>query len=302
MATVLIAGGTGLIGRRLSELLEQKGFEVLHLSRNKNLEAKYPAYEWNLFQQTIDMEAIEKADYIINLAGAGIADKPWTANRKKVIIESRTQSNALLLKAVKGSKKPPKAYIASAAIGIYGDRGDTLLTEESTPGQKGFLAESCRQWEAAINEWKTTAIRTVGIRIGLVLANEGGALPKLTMSLPVGVAPYFGNGKAWYSWIHINDLARIFVQAIEDESLEGYYNGVAPKPVQNKDLVQAVVSAKKAKAVLIPTPAFALRIALGEMADTVLSSSKVSSQKIEQAGFIFDHPDIESALGNLFAK
>lgn len=300
MATVLIGGGTGLIGSRLSELLQIEGHTVLHLSRSKNLEAKYPAYEWDLHRQSIDMEAVEQADYIINLAGAGIADKPWTSDRKQIIIESRTKSNALLRKAALERSTPPKAYIASAAIGIYGDRGDTLLTEDSEPGQSGFLAESCLAWEAAIKDWIPTGIRTVGIRIGLVLANKGGALPKMKMSLPVGVAPYFGNGQAWYSWIHIDDVARLFIHALENEEMAGFYNGVAPHPVRNKTLVKAMVDAKNAKALLVPAPAFALRLGMGEMADAVLSSARVSADKTEATGFDFAYPKVEDAFQALF--
>ncbi|GAB5551460.1 MAG: TIGR01777 family oxidoreductase [Saprospiraceae bacterium] len=295
MATILIAGGTGMIGSRLSELLSIEGHQVLHLSRTKDLEATYPAYQWDLDKGTIDASAIEQADYIINLAGAGIADKPWTENRKKAIIESRTQSNWLLLQAVQAAKNPPKAFIAGAAIGIYGDRGDTLLTEESSPGNTGFLAESCILWESAINEWNKTAIRTVGIRIGLVLANEGGALPKMKMSLPVGVAPYFGDGQQWYSWIHIDDVCRIFIHAIENDNLSGYYNGVAPNPLRNKALMQVLLKVK-GKGITVPAPAFALKIAMGEMAEVVLSSARVSSDKIQDTGFTFNYETAEAAF------
>ena len=295
MATILIAGGTGLIGKRLSELLSIEGHQVIHLSRTEDLEATFPAYKWDLQEQTIDHRAIEQADYIINFAGAGIADKPWTENRKTVIIESRTKSNALLLKAVQAAEKPPKAYIASAAIGIYGDRGDDLLTEESHPGSTGFLAESCIQWEAAINAWQSTNIRTVGIRIGVVLANDGGAFPKMKMSLPVGVVPYFGDGQQWYSWIHIDDICRIFIHAIENESMSGYYNGVAPHPLRNKALMEALVKAK-GKGLTVPAPAFALKLAMGEMAEVVLSSAKISAEKILETGFTFNYPTAESAF------
>lgn len=295
MATILIAGGTGMIGSRLSELLSIEGHQVLHLSRTEDLEATYPAYQWDLNKGTIDASAITQADYIINLAGAGIADKPWTENRKRIIIDSRTQSNALLLRAVQASDKPPKAYIAGAAIGIYGDRGDTLLTEESSPGSSGFLAESCLHWEASINEWNKTDIRTVGIRIGLVLANEGGALPKMKLSLPVGVAPYFGDGQQWYSWIHIDDVCRIFIHAIENENLSAYYNAVAPHPLRNKALMQALLKVK-GKGITVPAPAFALKIAMGEMAEVVLSSAKVSADKIIETGFTFNYETAEAAF------
>lgn len=302
MATILIGGGTGLIGNRLSELLEIEGHTVWHLSRTKDLEAKYPAYEWDLDRQSIDMEAVEQADYLINLAGAGIVDKPWTAGRKKVIIESRTRSNDLLRKAALERSTPPSAYIASAAIGIYGDRGDTLLTEDSEAGQEGFLVESCQQWEASIQDWMSTGIRTVGIRIGFVLSRQGGGLPKMMMSLPIGLAPYFGNGQAWYSWIHIDDLARLFMHALNKEDMQGFYNGVAPHPVRNKELVQEMVNAHPAKAILIPTPAFALRLAMGEMADAILSSARVSANKTEASDFTFNYPEARDAFQALFKK
>ncbi|MEO0339423.1 MAG: TIGR01777 family oxidoreductase [Bacteroidota bacterium] len=302
MSTILIAGGTGLIGNRLSELLTIEGHQVTHLSRTENLSAAYPAYAWDLQKQEIDERAVLQADYIINLAGAGIADKPWSKARKELIISSRTQSTALLLKAIEETKHQPKAYLASAAIGIYGDRGDKLLTEESAVGKKGFLAESCIAWEAAIKEVEATGLRTVTIRIGVVLANGGGAFPKMTMSLPFGVAPYFGFGQQWYSWIHIDDLARMFIYAINQEELDGIYNGVAPHPEKNKALVEKTVKASGKKALVVPTPAFALRVGMGEMADVVLSGAKISSQKIEDVGFEFLYPKLEDALAQLFGE
>ena len=302
MSTILIAGGTGLIGNRLSELLTIEGHQVIHLSRTENLSATYPAYAWDLQKKVIDERAVLQADYIINLAGTGIADKPWTKARKELIISSRTQSTALLLEAIKKTKHQPKAYLASAAIGIYGDRGNELLTEESAAGKKGFLAESCIAWEAAIKEVEATDLRTVAIRIGVVLANSGGAFPKMSMSLPFGVAPYFGFGQQWYSWIHIDDLARMFIHAIQQEDIEGFYNGVAPNPETNKALVEKMVQMSGKKALAVPTPAFALRLGMGEMADVVLSGAKISSQKIEDTGFQFLYPKLEDALKQLFEK
>jgi len=302
MATILIAGGTGLIGTRLSELLSIEGHQVILLSRTQDLNASYPAYEWNLHDQVISKKAVLQSDYIINLAGAGIADKPWTDGRKKIIIESRTKSNELLLKALQSTGHRPKAYIASTAIGIYGDRGETLVNEDSGPGSKGFLVESCQAWEKSVLPFESLEIRTVAIRVGLVLSGKGGALSKMTMSVPMGLAPYFGSGKQWYSWIHIDDICRMFIHAIEDEEMRGFYNGVAPSPVRNKTMMKSIAKVMNKKAMVIPTPSFALRIAMGELADVVLTGAKVSAEKIEQKGFQFLYPQLEDALKHLLKK
>lgn len=302
MAKILIAGGSGMIGTRLSEVLTQQGHQVIHLSRTAAPEATYPRYQWDLGRGIIDPAALEQVDYIINLAGTGIADKPWTKARKKLIIDSRTQSNALIKKAIEEGKVQPKAYLASAGIGIYGDRGDELLSEDSPLGNKGFLPESCKAWEASIRSVALTGVRTIAFRIGLVLSTKGGALPKFTMSLPAGLAPYFGNGQYWYSWIHMDDVVGMFLHAIENEAVEGFYNGVAPNPVRNKDMMKQIVKEKKAKAVLVPTPTLGLRIAMGELADVVLTGSKVSPNKIQSTGFSFKYPDLSGALRALFTQ
>lgn len=301
MAKVLIAGGTGLVGKRLSVLLKEQGYEVIHLSRRENLEAEFPAYRWDVEKQEIDPRAMAEVDYVINLAGAGIADKPWTERRKELIVESRTQSTALLQSAINALAVKPKAYLAASAIGYYGDRGETLLFEDSGPGTQGFLAESCMVWEEAIRKLSSSELRIVAIRIGVVLANGGGAFPKMKMSLPFRVAPYFGNGQQWFSWIHIDDLCGIFIHALENEEVQGFYNGVAPNPHRNKSLTKEMLKASKYKAMLVPTPNLALRAAMGEMADVVLSGSKVSANKIMAAGYEFQFPELAEAFKDLFA-
>jgi len=299
MPTVLIGGGTGLVGSRLSERLEAKGYTVLHLSRTANLAARFPAYHWDVEAGTIDPEAVKQADYVINLAGAGIADKPWTQARKELIISSRTETTALLRRSFTDLEHRPQAFISGAAIGYYGDRGDTVLTEEAQPGE-GFLSESCVAWEKAIEQVSATGIRTVGIRIGVVLTPKGGALEKMLLPLKAGVSTYFGSGKQWYSWIHIDDLCDLFIHALEQGSMQGFYNGVAPNPVRNKELARTLLSASAKKGLVLPAPAFVLRIAMGEMADVVLQSTRVSSEKTEHTGFIFQYPELEPALVDLF--
>lgn len=301
MPTVLIAGGTGLIGTHLSKLLKSRGYQVNHLSRTRDLHAPFPAYQWDLNKGTIDAEAIQTADYVINLAGAGIADKRWTPARKKLIIDSRVESAALLLRAFEEHNHRPKAYISSAAVGYYGDRGAEWLDEEAAPGQ-GFLAESCIAWEKAIQGVAESGLRTVALRIGIVLSTQGGAMEKMMLPMNFAAATYFGDGSQYYSWIHIEDLCRLFIWALENEKAAGFYNAVAPEPVTNKELTTTLGEAMNKPSVLVPAPAFALRLAMGEMADVVLSSARVSSQKVVEAGFKFAFTDLLEAMRDLIRR
>jgi uncharacterized protein len=298
MLTVLIAGGTGLVGTRLSEILRGRGYKVIHLSRHQNLEAKFPAYAWNVEKGTIDENALSQADYVINLAGAGIADKRWTVSRKKIIIESRTQSTALLSRFIKEKSLNIKAYLSASAIGFYGNREDDLMTEES-PAGNGFLVESTIEWEKYVKSIEALNTRTVVFRIGVVLSTKGGALEKMLISFLFRLGVYFGDGKQWFSWIHIEDICNMFVWAIENEKVEGTFNAVAPNPVTNYDLTKAIADAKGGGYLMLPTPEFALRMGMGEMADVVLSSTRVSAQKIENQGFRFQFREILPALRDL---
>lgn len=302
MPTILIAGGTGLAGSRLSQLLKEKNYTVLHLSRTKNLATPFPAYRWDLKEGYIEEEAIEKADYIINLAGAGVADQRWTAARKKLIIDSRVDSTLLLKTYIERKKTPLKAYLSASAVGYYGNRGDQLMKENDPAGDKGFLAESVRIWEEAIKKVKETGVRVVALRIGIVLSTRGGALQKILLPFNFFNGAWFGDGQQWMSWIHIDDLCRMFIEAIENKQLEGFYNGVAPNPARNKDFVFTVKKALRKPALIVPAPEFALRTAMGEMADVVFDSTRVSSEKIEKAGFTFHFPELLPALDDLLRR
>ncbi len=299
MPTVLIGGGTGMIGQRLSELLSEKGYTVFHLSRKQNLKAQYPAYQWNVENGTIDEQAIQKADYIINLAGAGIADKPWTTARKKVITESRTKSTLLLKESVFKYQPNLKAYLSASAIGYYGDRGNEMLTEHSESGQTGFLTKSTLAWEDAIQEVAKLGVRTVGVRIGLVLSTKGGALPKLLLPTKLGTGGYFDSGSQWYAWVHIDDVCRLFIYALENETMSGFYNATAPHPETNKEFTQKLGEALGKRLLMIPAPAFALRLGMGEMADTVLGSARVMPEKTLASGFEFQFPELIPALKDI---
>ena len=301
MKKILIAGGTGLIGSHLSRLLKNRGYEVAHLSRRANPTAEFPAYAWQPEAGTYDKKAFDEADAIINLAGAGIADKLWSAKRKKEIIESRTSGNALIANYLRSEKNKIQAYISASAIGFYDDRGDAMMTEMATAG-KGFLAESTVAWERAIAEVAATGVRTVALRTGVVLSPEGGALQKMLIPFNLRTGVYFGNGRQWTSWIHRDDLCNMFLWALGNPQISGTFNAVAPHPLSNYDLTAAISTAKGGGYLLVPSPAFALRLAMGEMADVVLGSTRVSSQKVENQGFTFHFPEAVAALKDLFSK
>ena len=299
--SVLLAGGTGLVGDRLCQILLQNGYRVMILSRKKFQNGNIPVYEWNIDKGTIDENAILRADYVVNLAGAGIADARWTAERKKLITESRTKSAALLLATFQKLNHFPKAYLSAAAIGFYGNRSDEILDEESSAGE-GFLSESCVAWENAIQTVADAGIRTVAYRTGIVLSTEGGALAETIKPLRFGLASYFGNGKQYYSWIHIDDLCNMFLRGIEDETFSGTYNAVAPNPVSNKEFTKILKHCYPKFSILAPVPSFVMRLILGEMADVVLTSSIVSSAKIEQENFVFQYPELAPALKDLLDR
>lgn len=302
MANILIAGGSGLVGTHLSQMLQAAGHTVLHLSRKRNLKARFPAYAWDLEKKTIEQEAVDQADFIVNLAGAGIADERWTDERKHLIISSRVDSTLLLKAAIERRPTPLKAFISASAVGFYGSRGDNLMAEEDAAGKDSFLAESVSAWEQAVEKIAATGLRTVIVRIGVVLSSQGGALEKMLIPFKFFNATYFGDGQQWMSWIHLDDICRIFIEAIDNEQFSGIYNGVAPHPYRNKDLIAELKIAVGKPAIMLPAPEFVLRAAMGEMADVVFDSTRVSSKKIEATGFKFLFPDLQPALRDLLRR
>ncbi len=299
MPTVLIGGGSGLIGSRLSQHLTDAGYQVRHFSRTPSGAEPYPTFAWDPAGGTWDEQALPGVDYLINLAGAGIADGRWTQARKKQIIDSRTQSTALMGACAEQMDPSPKAFVSASAIGYYGDRGDTLLTEEDEAGE-GFLPESVQAWEQAL--WavrKQTGLRIAAIRIGLVLSVRGGSLEQLLLPVKLFSAPYFGDGRQWMSWIHIDDLCRLFIWAMEHEEVSGPYNGVAPQPVRQLDFMETLAKVWQHPALRFPIPSAFMRLGMGEMAELVLGSTRVSAQKVVDAGFTFSFDELEPALANL---
>ncbi len=295
MKKVLITGGTGLIGKRLSFLLASKGYEVRVLSRSKSPESKYTTFIWNVKDQFIEEEAFQDLDYIIHLAGAGIADKKWSEKRKKEIIDSRVQSTNLLYNTSKRLKTPLKAFISASATGYYGSvTTATIFTETDQPAND-FLGKVCRLWEESIFQFKNDKTRTVALRTGIVLSNDGGALKKMKTPL---VTP-LGDGKQYMPWIHIDDLCEIYIKAIEDEDFEGAYNAIAPEHITNYSFSKAIAKTFKIPFLPIGAPSFILKIVFGKMATIILNGSRVSTGKIEKTGFKFKFKSLDKALKNL---
>ncbi len=299
MPTVLLAGGSGLVGSRLTELLHLRGYSVRLLSRSP----KGPQqFAWDPEKGTIDDAALQEVDYVINLAGAGIADKRWTDDRKQEIIDSRVKSARLLRDSFERLNIRPKAYLAASAIGYYGNSGERRMREIDPPVEDSFMVQCCQAWENASDEVAALGIRTVKFRIGVVLAKEGGALLEFIKPLQFGLGTYFADGRAWYSWIHRNDLCRAFLWAMENEAVVDVYNVVAPQPERNKVLVEKAAHAMGKKALIVPVPAFTLRLALGEMSSVVLNSNLISDDKIRAAGFVFEYPELSGALQHILGK
>jgi len=316
MYTILITGGTGMIGKALTKALLEKDYNVIILTRQPEKQtvgtAKLSYAGWNIPNQTIDKEAIAKSDYIIHLAGARIADKRWTKKRKKQIVDSRVKTGQLLVKALKENANNVKAVISASAIGWYlipnpspqsGEGGRATVFREEDPPANDFLGQTCRQWEESLEPVIQLNKRLVKIRTGIVLSNEGGALPEFIKPLRFGIAPILSNGKQIISWIHIEDLVRIYIAAIENENMNDVYNAVAPGPVSNKELVLQLAKIKRGGFyVPIHVPSFILRLILGEMSVEVLKSAAVSCDKIHFTGFTFLYPSLESALKEIAGK
>ena len=306
MPTILITGGTGLIGKNLTGHLTGKGYEVIILSRKNivNTKNKQVTYAlWNIEKQEIDINALAKSDYIIHLAGAGIADKRWTKKRKQEIVDSRVKSGELLVKALKENPNNVKALISASAIGWYGGSSTLKGTggfKEPVPASEDFLGQTCKKWEETLEPVTYLNKRLVKLRTGIVLSTEGGALPEFIKPLRFGIATILGDGKQVMSWIHIDDLARIYVAAIENENITGVYNAVAPSPVSNKELVLQLAKMEKGS-FFIPVfvPSFILKLVLGEMSIEALKSATVSCDKIKKTGFTFFYPTVHAALEQL---
>ena len=303
METVLITGGTGMIGKALTQALIERGFNVIIYTRQSNDKPKTKndklSYAvWDVNKQSLDKNAFAKADYIIHLAGANFADKRWNENVKREIVSSRVDSAKLIIESLKTIPNKVKTIISASGISWYCADDKKIskpFTETDTPADD-FMADTCRQWEAAIEPASFLGKRLIKFRIGPVLSADGGAYVEFKNPVKFGVAGIIGSGEQIVSWIHIDDLVRAILFSMETEQMEGVYNAVSPKPISIKELILEIARSTGKLFVPIPAPAFALKIVFGEMIGEILKSTTVSSEKLQKAGFIFQYPEIGSAI------
>lgn len=294
---ILITGGSGLVGQRLTELLLGKGYEVAWLGRKPT--DRVHSFLWNIDEWTLESKALKWADAIIHLAGANVAGRRWTAAWKKEILESRTQSTKLLFENLKAHPNHVRTFLAASAVGLYGfSLTDELLTEESKPGPD-FLAQVVKEWEGQVDKISTLEIRTAKLRTGITLSKKGGALVQMANPVKWFIGSPLGSGKQYVSWIHIDDLCNMFIHLLENENLSGAFNASAPLAVTNRELTKAIAHQLNRPLIFPHVPAFVLKIVIGEMADMVLQGSNVSSKKIQNTGFRFSFEKLEDALSDL---
>ncbi|MDB5153371.1 MAG: hypothetical protein JWR54_2122 [Mucilaginibacter sp.] len=296
---ILITGGTGLIGKLITDTLLNRGYEVSHLSRKTGNNPRVKTYLWDVANGEIDEHCIDRVDTVLHLAGTGIAGKRWRDKRKKELIESRVKSIGLIYRLIKSKPNKVNTVISASATGYYGSRGDELLTEESLPNND-FLALCCIAWEKAADEGRSLGLRVLKFRTGVVLHKSGGALPQMAMPVRFGVGAAFGSGKQWIPWIHWQDVVEMYLYGIENIHLTGIYNMAAPQPVTNKQLMKALARQLRRPLWPLKVPSLIFKILLGEMSLLILGSAKVSAQKIENDGFIFKYPGLAEALKAIF--
>ncbi len=295
--TVLITGATGLIGKEIVNQCHAEGINVHYLTTSKsklNTAPNYKGFYWNPNTNDIDHTCFEGVSTIINLVGASIS-KRWTDTYKKEILESRTKTAQLLQDTIKAHNYTIEHVVSASAIGIYPSSSTNYYDETNPEVSKSFLGEVVEHWETAVDGFEKLGCKVAKIRIGLVLAKDGGALPEIVRPIKFGAGAAFGSGKQWQSWIHVEDLAALFVYALQS-NFEGIYNGVAPNAVSNKELTKVAASVLKRPLLLPNIPKFPMKLALGEMHMLLFESQRVSSQKIETEGFRFKYANLRPAL------
>lgn len=300
---VLITGATGLIGREITEICHQKGIGVNYLTTGKDkIEQRedYRGFYWNPATGEIDTACLEKVGAIINLAGENVFQR-WTSASKKRILSSRVNAADLLYKTLQENEHVIGQVISASAIGIYPSSYKKMYFEDEKTVDDSFLGKVVVEWESANNQFEELGLRVAKIRIGLVLAADQGALPQMQKPFKYNAGAALGNGQQWQSWIHVNDLARIFLHAME-HGLTGAYNGVAPNPLRNKDLMREVARSMDKSIWLPNVPGFMLKVMMGEMAEMILSSELAASKKIEESGFSFRFIRLTNALEDLKQK
>ncbi len=300
---VLITGATGLIGGEIVKLCHENGIEVNYLTTSKSKicqEENYKGFYWNPKSQEINKNCFNDVDAIIHLAGATVS-KRWTSTYKKEILNSRKDTTALLINSLKGESHSIKQVVSASAIGVYPDSLSNYYDQTFDKTSDSFLGEVVKVWEAAVDKFSELDIMVSKIRIGLVLSNKGGALKEMVKPIKFGVGAAFGAGKQWQSWIHIYDLANLFLYVLQN-NIAGVYNGVAPNPVNNEELTKTIASVLNKPLFLPNIPKFFMKLVLGDMHTILFESQRVSSKKIENKGFYFKFHHLQPALEDLLKK
>jgi uncharacterized protein (TIGR01777 family) len=291
---IAITGSSGLIGKKLTEYFRQNGHFVVGLVRDRSQQGIY----WNPQSGLTDAEKLNGYDAIIHLAGENLAAGRWTQKRKQQILDSRVAGTALISKTIMGLQHPPRVFISSSAVGYYGDTGSVII-DESAPNGSGFLAAVCRDWENAVNLPADSGVRTVTIRLGMVVAAEGGAMGKLLPVFRAGLGGKNGAGRQYMSWISIDDVVAAIQFLLEKDSARGVFNLVAPNPVTNQEFMKTLAAVLHRPAIF-PVPGLMLKLIFGEMAtETILSGSNVQPAALLREGYQFKHPDLQPALKDL---
>lgn len=299
MSTVLITGGTGLIGKLLCSALHEQGYSIKLLSRTVSSQSTYPTFHWNPDTHQISQDAFKDVDYIVHLAGENIGEQRWSENRKKRILESRMLSGQLLLDTIQQKGIALKGFISASAIGYYGGITSKKIFSEDDGAATDFLGQVCQAWESTAQGVADLGIRTTTLRIGVVLTPTGGALSKLAFPIRLWAGAALGSGRQYLPWIHVDDLIAIISNSIRDEKVSGVYNAVAPQHITNEDMTKQIAQILKRPLLLPRIPGFILKLIMGEMSAIVLEGSRVSSGKIENEGFSFLYPEVDQALKNL---
>ncbi len=298
-SSVLITGGSGLIGRYLTSLFLSEGYTVSHLSRQSNQFGRVRVYRWNPVKEIIDPLVLEGVDYIIHLAGANIGERPWTRDRRAEIISSRSASLKFLHKVITNNKIPIKALISASAIGYYGSITSEKIFKEDDEPATDFLGIVCQQWEEAAGLFEHSGIRTVKIRNAVVLEKDDSAIARMLKIAKLGLFPKLGSGKQYMPWIHIKDLSNIYLKALADKQMNGVYNAVSPGHVTQFEFMKTLARVIHKPFIHPPVPAIILKTMYGEMSDVILKGSRISPDKIVNTGFNFVYPHLEEALKDI---
>ena len=297
---VLITGGSGLLGTALTKKLLNNNIEVVHLTRNKSSKNDVKNYLWDWGENEIDENCFKDVTHIVHLAGAGIAEKAWTKKRKKIIVKSRVLTSRLLHSKISTLKLNISAFISASAVGIYGAQvSDKIFTEEDQAFED-FMGNCCKQWENAVDQFKSTT-RTVKFRLGVILDENHGALPRIANMVKNSLGSPLGNGKQYMPWIHIEDAVNLFFEAILKKSISGTFNAVSGDFIDNRNLIMKIGEELNKKIWLPNIPSFVLKFLYGEMSDTILKGVKVSNKKIKDTGFKFKYEKIEDALREIYS-